>query len=256
MDELTGKIKEVLDTSNERIDMEAAALLLLKLNRNRILHENILRRKNVEKLKYELRKIYDYRLLEDAAKESKELEKEAVKIVEQTFPKEEKRQAAETKGMRPDHEQIPDEIRAKYMENLNIYPQMRKLHEQLKLMNNALPCDRYPFLKELKELDEKLRTNWDEYDAFVIVAEEKRNEEKQDENPPATLPDIKEISAARKYLSDNKAKLAELRTEKDQSKYLELLEKMQKRLDLLLKCNAGISDEQLAELKGLGLYAE
>jgi hypothetical protein len=30
---------------------------------------------------------------------------------------------------------------------------MRKLHEQLKLMNGALPCDRYPLLKEMKRLD-------------------------------------------------------------------------------------------------------
>jgi hypothetical protein len=127
---------------------------------------------------------------------------------------------------------------------------MRKIHEQLKLMNTALPCDRYPLLKVLKELDEQLRRNWDQYDAFVIAPQN------PDGNPPDTaLPDAKEISAARKYVSDNKTKLATLRAEEDQSKYLELLEKMQKRLDLLINSHAGISNEQLAELKNLGLDA-
>ncbi|MDR2085879.1 MAG: hypothetical protein LBP72_01770 [Dysgonamonadaceae bacterium] len=251
MDDLTGEIKNVLDAPNEQVDIEKAALLLLKLNRNRILYESIVRRKNVEKLKYELQKIYNYRMLDDAAKESKTLEKTAVTVVQKTFPKAEKREATETKGMRPDHEQLPEEIKAKYTENLNIFPRMRKLHEHLKLMNNALPCDRYPLLKELKELDEQLRRNWDEYDAFAVVPPAPPT----GDTPPATVPDAKEISAARKYLSDNKAKLAELRQQDDQSKYLALLDKMQQRLDLLLKANAGISDEQLAELTGLGLYA-
>jgi hypothetical protein len=100
----------------------------------------------------------------------------------------------------------------------------------------------------LKELDEKLRKNWDEYDAFTVTPPN------PDNIPPAPVaPDAKEISAARKYLSDNKSKLAELKTKDDQSNYLNLLAKMQKRLTLLVSSNAGISDEQLAELKTLGL---
>jgi hypothetical protein len=129
---LIEKIKEVLKTPDGEINIEQAALLLLSLNRNRILYENILRRKNVEKLKYELQKIYSYHSKEYAAEEVKELEAEAVKVVKTTFPEEEKREATETKGMRPDHDLLPDEIKAKYLENLNLYPRMRKLHEQLK----------------------------------------------------------------------------------------------------------------------------
>lgn len=198
-------------------------------------------------MKYELQKIYTFRLKEDAVNETKALEKEAVKTVTETFPKEEKREAGETGGKRPDHDLFPDEIKAKYLENLNIYPKMRKLHEQLKLMNTALPCDRYPFLKELKELDEKLRKNWDGYDAYVPG--------KDGDTPPAppadTVPDAKRISAARKYLSDSKARLAELKALEDQSEYLLLLDRMQERLTLLVSCNAGISDGQPAELKAL-----
>jgi hypothetical protein len=146
------------------------------------------------------------------------------------------------------------------VENLNIYPRMRKLHEQLKLMRGASACDRYPFLKELKELDENLRKNWDEYDGFVIAPEGPAGETPEnnpgvtpENNPPAVISDIKEISAARKYLSDNKTRLAALRIQEDQSEYLALLEKMQKRLALLIKAGAGVSEGQLAELKELGL---
>jgi hypothetical protein len=251
---LIEKIKEVLKTLDGEIDIEQAALLLLKLNRNRILYESICRRKNVEKLKYELQKIYNYHSKEDAAEEVKALELDAVKVVKTTFPEEEKREATETKGMRPDHDLLPDEVKAKYLENLNLYPRMRKLHEQLKLMNTTLPCDRYPFLKELKELDEKLRKNWGEYDAFTATSPNPDNVPEAGDIPPAPVaPDAKKISAARKYLSDNKGKLAELKVQDDQSNYLNLLAKMQERLTLLVTSNAGISDEQLTELKTLGL---
>jgi hypothetical protein len=73
---------------------------------------------------------------------------------------------------------------------------------------------------------------------------------KESPEPPA---DARAISAARKYLSLNKRKLAELRKMEDQSKYLKLLDAMRKRLDLLIQSKAGISPEQLTELTNLGL---
>jgi hypothetical protein len=128
-------------------------------------------RKNVNKLKYGLWKIHTFRSREESAKETETLEKEAVNIIKKTFPKEEKRQVSQRKGMRPDHDLLPEEIKAGYPENLNVYPEMRKLHERLKLMNTALACDRYPFLKELKTPDEKLRKNRAayEYDSFTAA---------------------------------------------------------------------------------------
>jgi hypothetical protein len=62
--------KEVLDTPEGEADIEPAALLLPKMNRNRILYESILRRKNVDKLKYGLRKIHTFRSREESAKET------------------------------------------------------------------------------------------------------------------------------------------------------------------------------------------
>jgi hypothetical protein len=256
---LTEKIKVIINTPDEEVDVESAALILLKLNRNRTLYESICRRRNVDKLKYELQKIYSFRSNGESVEKTKSLEKEVVKLVKTTFPKQEEIEAAQTKGKRQDHDLLPDEIKAKLIENLNIFPKMRKLHEQLKLMNTALPCDRYPFLKELKELDEMLRKNWDEYDAFVIVTDTQENEGQKTEEKIApqepAFPDPKKISAARKYLSENKATLAGLKEQEEQSNYLMLRDKMQERMTFLIASGAGISDEQMEELKALGLDA-
>jgi hypothetical protein len=256
MENLTDQIKKILDTPDNEVDLSSASIILLKVNRNRILHENIIRRNNVAKLKYELKKIYDFRTKENGIEETKALEKAIVPIIKKTLPEIEKIEAAEAKGKRADHDQLPDEIKALLLENQNIYPRMRKLHEQLKLMGNAKACDRYPFLKELKELDETIRANWDKYDKFIIKPVDP-DPSSGDPGSGEQLPvDAKKISAARKYLSDNKPKLADLKALEDQSKYLALLAKMQERLTFLIESKAGISDEQLAEWKGLGLDAQ
>ncbi|GHU77531.1 hypothetical protein FACS189414_4770 [Bacteroidia bacterium] len=258
MEDLTSKIKEILDTPDDQVSIAEAAIVLLQVNRNRILYQNIIRRNDIARLKYELQKIYNFRMQDAALEETKKMEAKAAVIVRTTFPKAQTKEEEESKGKRPDHDLLPDGIKAKFLENQNIFPRMRKLHEQLKLLSNAKACDRYEFLKELIKLDKELRKNWDEYDAYVIPTLPPV------ETPPVNTPAVetplmvaqasaKEISAARKYISDNKAKLAELRDQEDQEKYQALLAKVQTRLDLLLKSEAGISEEQLNELKALGL---
>jgi hypothetical protein len=85
-DGLTDRIKEVLDTPEGEVDIEPAALLLSKLNRNRILYESVPRRKNADKLKYGLRKIHTFRSREESVKETEALEKEAVNIIKKNIP--------------------------------------------------------------------------------------------------------------------------------------------------------------------------
>lgn len=272
MHELTLKIKEIIDTPDNEVNIGEAALVLLKVNRNRTLHDSIIRRNNVEKLKYELKKIYEFRFRSEATEEVNILEKEAVSIIENTLPVNQRIEESETKGKREDHDRLPDEIKALYLENFNHFPLMRKLHEQLKLMSNSLPCDRYPLLKKLKELDAKIRQNWDSYDEFVLpaapivppVVEKTEPSAKEEpptvvdansENPETPAVEAKTINAARKYLSDNKGKLRDLKAQEDPAKYRALLVKMQERLDLLLRANAGVTDDYLKELKDLGLNA-
>ena len=61
--------------------------------------------------------------------------------------------------------------------------------------------------------------------------------------------DPKLVSAARAYLSRNKAKLETLEGDAKE----ELLQKMQERYSYLVATDSGVSDEQKAEYKALGL---
>jgi hypothetical protein len=83
-----------------------------------------------------------------------------------TVPEDERRL-----GKREDHDALPDEIKAKYVENLSLLQRMRELHLRLRslsLENATCPdSERYPFLKELISLDKKLHANWEAYDHYV-----------------------------------------------------------------------------------------
>ena len=75
------------------------------------------------------------------------------------------------KGKRDDHDRLPEEIQALYIENLSIMQQMRAIHAQLVVITNAAQSkdycpdgDRYPLVKEIIALDEKYRSNWLLYD--------------------------------------------------------------------------------------------
>ncbi len=76
------------------------------------------------------------------------------------------------KGKRADHDALPDDIKAKYVENLSILQRMRELHLRLRSLSlDSATCpdsERYPFLKELISLDKKLQANWEAYDTYVI----------------------------------------------------------------------------------------
>lgn len=230
MENLNEQIREVITTEKSEVNLENAALLLLKVNRNRILYNNVLRRKNIDKVLYELRRIYKSRTGEDAVA--------AVKSEDNTPPPAPPTDN-ENKGKRADHEQLPDEIKARYIENLNLLRRMRQLHEKLKLMEDSTDEERKPFNEELLQLDKAHRENWEAYDNYKMGDEIK---EKVEADPKA-------ISAARKYLSTNKKKLAELEGEEKAV----WLGRMQERYDYLISVNEVISDEQKEELKQLGL---
>lgn len=240
MDKINEKLKQLFDSPQKEVDINDAALLLLQLNRNRILYQNLVRRNDVAKCLYELRKYYNDRVARGLIKSNDKIKK--VEKSDALVPFNlEKVEASEKKGMRADHESLPDEIKGLYLENLNIYPVVRKLHEQLKLMIDATSEERKVILDELLELDKRHSSNFERYDNFNI---NNLNEETAD---PVELG--KKISAARKYLSINKEKAEGLEGEEKNK----LLEKMQVRLDLLIQNDAGISDEQRDEYRKIGL---
>lgn len=236
------------------IDLEKSALLLLQFNKNRILYDNITKRKLFGKLKYEAGKIVDLfcarlginrnSFEEDPTAEMEEQEKrfQAIPPLDEL---------EKSKGIRADHDTLPEHIRSLFTQNSELYLRMRKLHEALKNMDGAKACDRFPYIKEFLELDDRVVKNWILYDAYQPEKDINTGNDHM-LSLPSLIIDAKRISANRKYISDNKEKLAQLIVEKS-PKSEQLRKKIQDRVTELLTANAGISDEQLTELTKLGI---
>ena len=77
--ELTPKVQQWLDTPESERDIAAGAELLLRINRNKILHRNIMRNPERKKdvLEYHLQKILKERLVE---KTHSEVQRMMVKV--------------------------------------------------------------------------------------------------------------------------------------------------------------------------------
>lgn len=254
------ELKQITVIPEKEIDLEKAALLLLQFNKNRILYDNITKRKLFAKLKYEAGKTFDLYCARlgidpDSFKEDPAAEMEAQEKRFQAIPPVE--ELEKTRGIRADHDELPENIRQLFTQNSELYLRMRKLHEALKTMDGAKPCDRFPYIKEFLELDDTVVKNWEMYDAYKLDTDTNTDGNKNvtvDKTSPDTVQiiDAKRISANRKYISDNKEKLAKLLAEKS-PKAEDLQKKMQERVTELLTANAGISDEQLTELAKLGI---
>lgn len=172
----TEQIKQWLETHEDERDYAVGALYLLKLSGNQILYKNIVaaldRRHDV--IEYQLQKYYNFRVQALTHAQVEEMAAQVQTIADEhhltddasTEPEDERRL-----GKREDHDTLPDEIKAKYVENLSLLQRMRELHLRLRslsLDNATCPdSERYPFLKELISLDKKLHANWEAYDHYV-----------------------------------------------------------------------------------------
>ena len=114
-------------------------------------------------------------------------------------------------------------------------------------MEDQQPCDRHELLLQLAEMDREYRENWNTYDAFDPAAYAAKGE--QALNAGASP---KEVSAARKFISGNKQKLAVLK-EAEPEQYEALREKMQARVDLLIKSGLWFKQAFIEELAALGI---
>lgn len=268
---LTEKIQVYLQTEPAKRNVVEGATLLLSLNRNRILFQNVVKRpeKFADKVEYELKKHLQIRLDDKTMSEVAAMDATVVPFAENTLNKrlmlasdkaddidvpEELEVAIRHAGKRDDHDELPDEIKNIWEQSANLWFKIKETYETLKTMDNAPLCDRYEYLKILDEADKQYRKNMAWYDGYVLGSE--IPSEKEAELDPADI--AKKIQAARKYISDNKKKLAELREsgEWPNAKYDELLEKVQERFNFLIEMGNSVSDEQVAELKELGVVVE
>lgn len=177
----TEQIRQWLETHEDERDYAVGALYLLKLSGNQILYKNIVaaldRRHDV--IEYQLQKYYNFRVQALTHAQVEEMAAQVQTIADEhhltddasTEPEDERRL-----GKREDHDSLPDEVKAKYVENLSILQRMRELHLRLRSLSldnvNCPDSERYPFLKELITLDKKLHSNWEEYDHYVAPGPE------------------------------------------------------------------------------------
>ena len=200
--ELIPKVKEWLDANPEDRDLAAGALLVLQLTNNRIMYQNFMRKPKLyaSRIEYELKKKYQFYLQQLTHEQVAEMGKQVEVIAkEHNLPNEHEEFK---KGKRADHDALPVEIQALYAQNLSIMQQMRRCHTQLQLLSvehSTCPdSERYPFLKELIDLDKQYHANWQQYDHFKVgeplpeqpkeTAEEHVEEHPADNTPETETP--------------------------------------------------------------------
>lgn len=201
----TEEVKAWLDMPASERDYDKGALYLLQLSNNQIMYRNLSRnaKKHGDFIEHHIRKYMKFRLERLTHEQVQEMQKKVDKIAilrnldasakvdSASSGSENSHEVAEgvdgangvessdsaspkfKAGIRADHDLLPAEIRALYVENASILQKMRELHltlRNLSLDNVSCPdSERYPFLKELIELDKRYRNNWKVYDSYCMV---------------------------------------------------------------------------------------
>lgn len=189
----TDKLQAWLNQSREERDWNEGALMLLQLTGNKIMYRNLSVNPEGKAnfIEGKLQQYLEFRLAELTHEQVKEMQHAVEEIVkEHTEFKSDDNEAKNFKaGKRADHDTLPEEIQALYVENLDLVHRMRELHLKLRTMSTTdstcADSDRYPFLKEFIKLDKKLHDNWNVYDHFVTKAETAESAEEAEAKPKA-----------------------------------------------------------------------
>lgn len=128
------------------------------------------------------------------------------------------------------------------------------MFEELKAMENALPCDRYERLKLLDEADKTYRANLAAYDDYVGAPGEASEavgdaDERQD---GVAATSVKQVGAARKTLSKYRQQLARLVTDGDE-RAEEVRGRLQEAVRVIQAAGAGFAPATQSELEALGV---
>ena len=201
-EEVIQKVKAYLEAEPEKRDLAEGALLVLQLTNNRIMYQNFMRRPNhyASRIEYELQKKYNFYLQQLTHEQVLEMGKQVQSIAKEHNLADEHEEFK--KGKRADHDALPLDIQALYAQNMSIMQQMRRCHTQLQLLSvehSTCPdSERYPFLKELIDLDKQYHANWEQYDHYKVgeplpeqpkeTAEEHVEEHPADKTPETETP--------------------------------------------------------------------
>ena len=254
------------DHSDERNIIHGAEMLL-SANRNQGLFIRITRnpKKFLSKLEYEIRKQLNIRNEVDGMDQVEKLEKEILPDMQaaveaaasnpDTIPAisvEDGNGFIVARGMRPDHDRLPENIKALWNANAERWNKMKAVFELLKTMEQ--PCDRFEYVKQLKEAWYKYREDMNAYDDYVLNGG--GNEETPAEEPgKPTEEQQKEINNAQAYISKFlPVLLTMVEDAKDpEFKEMEQLEtirgRVQERVNTLVTFGVELSEERKQQLR-------
>ena len=240
MDKDLKAIQEWLNIPADSRDMTAGANILYKINKNRILQQNILRNPKAmhPKLEYELKKYLRIFLDGQTQRGVRIMEKKVMATVKSSL-KAAPQSDPLHRGKRADHNLLPTDIQELPAKNTILFHKIKKVYNELLQMSDQAPCDRYERLKILDELDKTWRDNWNRYDNYKV--------EQTQMAEPASFISAKEVSAARKFISANSKKLLSM---EDPAK-TELLSKIQVRIDIVIKSGGSFKNSEYLESLGL-----
>ncbi len=195
---LTKSIQAWLDQPAAERDYSVGLNFLLKLSNNQIMCRNLERNPaaRADFIEYQIRKYQKFRLANLTHEEVEQMQVQVAQIAKShgipcdcpNLPKMEAPVNTATvpsasaeghtsefrAGKRADHDSLPAEIQALYVENADIMHRMRELHLKLRTLsveNATCPdSERYPFLKEIIDLDKQYHKNWNIYDHFELAS--------------------------------------------------------------------------------------
>ena len=170
----TAQLQDWINTPDDQKNWDEGAILLLQLSGNKIMYRNISvnPKGKAEFIKGQLQKYLNFRLQQLTKDQVNEMQAQVDEIAQKVIKPAETSEFADFKaGKRADHDSLPAEIQALYVENLDLIHRMRELHLKLRTLSlDEATCpdsERYPFLKEIIALDKKRVENWDIYDHFI-----------------------------------------------------------------------------------------
>lgn len=274
---LTDKIVAWLNAPahTEDADIMEGALMLLQLNRNRMLYMTISTnpKRFLKTVEYELKKFLPLRMkgktCQDVRREADEFLSELREsgIDKESEGQDEKSETDDTdgtddtvapvrNGKREDHDQLPQNIRDIWEANAERWKRIKEMYNTCLSIEN--PCDLEENLKVLKETYYAYKADYARYDSFTLENEGAKSEE---DGASDDLKTLKDINNARSYISKNVDKLSALKkaalkddaTDAQTKAYQSLLSSMTQRVQTLVDNEQVMGEDLMNKLQATGI---
>ena len=221
--------------------------LLLRINKNRAMHQRIVRnpKRMEQKVVYELNKHLKYRLdgltLAEVHRMNRTVTAKVDTLIAEGKPDTDGGGASQPDasqprlGKRADHDTLPPEIQGLWEINAERYKAIKEARATVETLD--APCDRYEYLKFMNEAYTAYKTDMAKYDAY-----------KAGDGTEKHAGADTSVQSARAYVSKARKKYDELLAAGGGEEADRLHEKIQQRVDILMDYNAAVSDDLAAWL--------